>query len=39
MIPYERIEREKVKLPKRSTKKKYDDRLDEAALHMVPERY
>jgi polyphosphate kinase 2 len=39
LIPYERIEREKVKLPKRSNKHKYDDRLDFSKLKLVPERY
>ena len=39
LIPYERIEREKVKLPKRSSKKKYDDRLDFTRLKLIPERY
>jgi polyphosphate kinase 2 len=39
LIPYERIKRDEVKLPKRSNKKKYDDSLDVKRRHMVPERY
>jgi polyphosphate kinase 2 len=37
LIPYERVPREKIKLPKRSEKGKYDDTLK--GKHFVTERY
>jgi polyphosphate kinase 2 len=39
LIPYEKIKRELVKLPRRSTKHKYDDRLDPSERRFIPERY
>jgi polyphosphate kinase 2 len=39
VIPYKKIKRDEVSLPKRSTKHKYDDHLDIARRHVVPERY
>jgi polyphosphate kinase 2 len=39
MIPYEKIERDEVKLPKRSTKHKYDDQATLKGRHFIPERY
>ena len=39
LIPYEKIKREEVKLPKRSKKGKYDDALDPNKRHFVAERY
>jgi polyphosphate kinase 2 len=35
-VPYETTERERVKLPKRSNKHKYDDRLDPQKVRFVP---
>ena len=35
-VPYEAIERERVKLPKRSTKGRYDDALDPQKVRFVP---
>jgi hypothetical protein len=39
LIPYRKIKRDRVELPKRSTKHRYDDALDPDKLRMVPERY
>ena len=39
LIPYERIEAEEVELPKRKTKREYDDRASIAGRQFVPERY
>ena len=39
LIPYERLPREKVKLPKRSTKDAYDDEATMKGRTFVPERY
>jgi polyphosphate kinase len=38
-IPYENVPREKVKLPKRSNKHKYDDHLSLSGMKFVVERY
>jgi polyphosphate kinase 2 len=38
-VPYEKIEREKVKLPKRSKKGAYDDALDPGKVRFVREAY
>ena len=38
-IPYKRISRDKVKLPKRSNKNKYDDQATMEKRHFVAERY
>ena len=38
-IPYKKIKRDKVKLPKRSNKNKYDDRAGLKGRHFVAERY
>jgi polyphosphate kinase len=38
-IPYQRIKREKVKLPSRSDKKKYDDRASLKGIRFIEERY
>ena len=38
-IPYRKISRDKVKLPKRSTKKKYDDQASLKGKKFVAERY
>ena len=38
-IPYKKIKRDKVKLPKRSNKNKYDDRAWLKGRHFVAERY
>jgi len=38
-IPYRKIKRDKVKLPKRSTKNKYDDHASMKKRHFVDERY
>jgi polyphosphate kinase 2 len=38
-IPYKKIEREEVKLPKRSTKHKYDDQKSLKGRHFVAERF
>jgi hypothetical protein len=37
LIPYEKIKRDKVKLPKRSARSQYDDALRD--LRMIPEQY
>jgi polyphosphate kinase len=39
LIPYKKVEREKVKLPKRSKKKAYDDQASLEGRRFVPERY
>jgi len=39
VIPYKKIARDKVKLPKRSTKRKYDDQSSLKGRHFVAERY
>jgi polyphosphate kinase 2 len=39
LIPYEYVPREKVKLPRRSDKKEYDDQATLEGRHFVPERY
>jgi polyphosphate kinase 2 len=39
LIPYERLPRKKVKLPKRSNKGKYDDQATLAHRTFVPEKY
>jgi hypothetical protein len=39
MIPYERISREEIKLPKRSHKHEYDDQASMADRTFVPEKY
>jgi polyphosphate kinase len=39
LIPYKKVEREKVKLPKRSKKKAYDDQASLEGRRVVPERY
>jgi polyphosphate kinase 2 len=38
-IPYKKIPRQKVKLPKRAKKQKYDDRASLKGRHFVAERY
>ena len=39
MIPYGKVPREKVKLPKRKTKDRYDDQAPLKSRHFVPEKY
>jgi len=39
LVPYEEVPREKVKLPKRSSKGKYDDQTSIAGRTFVPEKY
>ena len=39
LIPYKKVPREKVKLPKRSKKRAYDDQSSLAGRKFVPERY
>jgi hypothetical protein len=39
LIPYKKLPREKVKLPKRSSKRAYDDGATIARRRFVPERY
>ena len=39
LIPYKRIKRDKVELPKRSNKKRYKDDLDLQKVELVPEKY
>ena len=39
LIPYEKVQREKVILPKRSDKNAYDDQVTLQARHFIPERY
>jgi hypothetical protein len=38
-IPYKKISRKKVELPKRSTKEKYDDQASLKGRKFVAERY
>jgi hypothetical protein len=38
LVPYEKVPREKVKLPKRSSKGKYDDQASIAGRTFVPEK-
>jgi hypothetical protein len=38
-IPYEHVEREEVKLPKRSKKHEYDDQASLKGRHFIAERY
>ena len=39
MIPYGKVPRDKVKLPKRKTKDSYDDQVPLKGRHFVPEKY
>jgi len=39
MIPYGKVPREKVKLPSRSGKRRYDDQTSLKGRHFVPEKY
>jgi polyphosphate kinase 2 len=39
LIPYEKVPRDKIKLPKRSTKDEYDDQTPLKGRNFVPERY
>jgi polyphosphate kinase len=39
MIPYGRVPHQKVKLPKRSTKGRYDDEASMKGRHFIPEKY
>jgi polyphosphate kinase len=39
LIPYEKIPRKKAKLPKRSTKREYDDQASLQGRRFVPEKY
>ena len=39
LIPYKRIKREKIELPKRSNKHRYKDQLDLDRVNLVPEVY
>jgi len=39
LVPYRKVSRPKVKLPKRSTKKKYDDQASLRKLNFVPEKF
>jgi polyphosphate kinase 2 len=39
MIPYGKVPREKVKLPKRKSKNSYDDQIFLKGRHLVPEKY
>jgi len=39
MIPYGKVPRDKVKLPKRKNKDSYDDQAPLKGRHFVPERY
>ena len=39
LIPYKKIHRKKVKLPKRSNKRKYDDRASLKRMTTIPEKY
>ena len=39
MIPYGKVPREKVKLPKRSTKGSYDDEASMKGRHFIPDKY
>ena len=39
LIPYERVKKDKPKLPKRSGKDRYEDKLDVGRVKLVPEHY
>jgi polyphosphate kinase 2 len=39
LIPYKKVHHKKIKLPKRSNKRKYDDRDSLKAISVVPEKY
>jgi hypothetical protein len=39
MIPYGKVPRERVKLPKRKNKNRYDDQVVLKGKHFVPEKY
>ena len=39
LIPYKKVPREKVELPKRSSEGKYDDQASIAGRKFVPEKY
>jgi hypothetical protein len=39
LIPYEKVKREEVKLPKRSMKGEYDDQASLAGRRFVPDRF
>jgi hypothetical protein len=39
LIPHKKVPREKIKLPKRSTKKAYDDEAPLKSRKFVPEKY
>jgi polyphosphate kinase 2 len=39
LVPYEKVHRDKVRLPDRSDKKEYDDQESLNGRHFVPERY
>jgi polyphosphate kinase 2 (PPK2 family) len=39
LIPYKKLPREKIKLPKRSRRGEYDDEATIRRRHFVPERY
>jgi polyphosphate kinase len=39
LIPYKKIHHKKITLPKRSNKRKYDDRASPKKSRLVPEKY
>jgi polyphosphate kinase 2 len=39
LIPYKRIKHDKIKLPNRSNKARYDDKIDTRKVKLVPETY
>ena len=39
LIPYEKLPREKIKIPKRSNKGKYDDEATLKGKRFIPEKY
>jgi polyphosphate kinase len=39
LIPYKEVHRDKIKLPKRADKGKYDDQATLKGRHFVPEKY
>jgi hypothetical protein len=39
LIPYKKVPREKIELPKRSTKGEYDDQASLKGRKFVPEKY
>lgn len=39
LIPYEKVPKEKIKLPKRSSKGEYDDQASMQGRRLIPERY